>query len=115
MKERRTPWRERERPSLWRSPRWHVSVVILAGMACVTAVQGAIAVVVGGRTPAGDTGVGAVVYYTLVALAVAVPSTWLVWAYVRRPVEGGEHGADPERARADRVRDDAERTAWRSR
>lgn len=111
---RRVPWRERERPSLWRSPRWHGVVVVFAGTACLATVQGAIAVVTGGRTPARDSGFGAVVY-TVVALAVAVPLTWLVWAYVRRPVEGGDHGADPEQARADRVRDDAERTAWRSR
>lgn len=110
----RTPWRRRERRPLGQLPRWRLYVVFFPVMAWVMAVRGPSTVVTGGRTPADDRALDAV-GYRLVALAVAVPLTWLVWAYVRRPVKSDEHGADPERARADRVRDDDERTAWRSR
>ena len=112
----RRAWRERPRESLWATSRAKGGVLILTGGAWVIAAQNAWAAVSGAVGPAGYDGLGAAAA-ALVAFAVAVPGTWLVWAYVRRPVDPPEvRPRDVEdRDPGIRAREDAERSAWRTR
>jgi hypothetical protein len=77
----------------------------------VAAAQGAWALLTGGADPSGGRGVAAFVY-TLVSLVVAVPLTWLCWAYVRRPVEPFQPYVSPAGPEERRLRDEAERLRW---
>lgn len=104
-------WRASPRPVWWQGPKHYGYPVIVAVMAWVAFGQAVVGIVTGGADPSGGRGLAAGVYAS-VALAIALASSALIYAHLRRPVEPREpYLASPTVAERE-LRDSAERLRW---